>query len=175
MRRAVVLCLALAAATAQAAAPACSQLEGDFAFTGRSDEGITAYAPGQQPNIAAILFPDSDLVHDRRIDRYRIVFDQERVLLELHDRSGPFWRLDLAAGGGFNYCMDGALVIEQQRRNVAGSVYEYSRHRHVLRRDARGDLLVDTEITGKYRTWLMAWERAREHQAARFAPFGTSR
>jgi hypothetical protein len=144
----------------------CSRIEGDYAFTGQVAYG--SFPLGSAPNIAAILFPDSEFVHDREIDRYAIDFDAGSVYIEFATPAGPVIRLDLAASQSFSHCTGDALVIEQQRQAIAGSVYEYSRHRHTLRRDADQGLQVETDITGKYQNRLMAWPRERERRSARF-------
>lgn len=144
----------------------CSRIAGDYAFAGQAERGV--FPLGGAPNLAAILFPDSELVYDHRIDRYRIEFEQDQVFIELVGRDGPLLRLDLAASQSFSHCTGDALVIEQQRQAIAGSVYEYSRYRHTLRLDERQGLRVETEITGKYQNRIMAWPRERELRQARF-------
>jgi hypothetical protein len=144
----------------------CAELAGVYAFAGQASQGN--YLIGRAPNIAAILFPDSDLVYDEQIDRYAIAFENGRVIIEFYTPEGPLLRLDLAENKSFSHCTGAALVIEQQRQGVAGSVYEYSRHRHTLSLDRQQGLLVDTEITGKYQNRLMAWPRERERRRAHF-------
>lgn len=171
--------LATCGVTAQAADASCRHLAGDYDYTGRPASGSAGYAFGREPNIAMILFPDNELANDTRVDHYRITFGQGHIYVELRGRAGLLWRLNLANTEDFSYCQDGVLVVERQRQNLAGSVQGYSRYRHTLRQDARGDLLVQTDISGKYRTWLFAWERPPEHQEARFVrrpaqPFAAS-
>lgn len=157
------LCLGVQPAAAE---ESCAGIAGVYAFAGQARQG--SYPIGRAPNIAAILFPDSDLVYDDQIDRYAIAFENGRVIMEFFTAQGPLLRLDLAENKSFSHCTGPALVIEQQRQGLAGSVYEYSRHRHTLKPDPQQGLQVDTEITGKYQNRTMAWPRERETRRAHF-------
>lgn len=161
--------LALGAGAALAAEADCRPLAGDYAFLGRYDEAGRAGLPGPAPNLIRLLFPGSELADDARIDRCRIVLEPERAYLELRAGAQPLWRIDLA--GATPSCRDGALVIEQRRRSLAGSVYEDSLYRHTLRLAASGALVVDTDVSGRYLTWLQTWARPDQHQRASFARF----
>jgi hypothetical protein len=147
----------------------CGQLQGDYRFTGTGTLAGQTERLGLEPNIALVLYPESELVYDTRISRYRVVQDEDRYYLELHTPKGTLGRLAMAGDKDFAYCLDGVLTIERQRMTRAGSVYEYSRSRHRLRKDALGGLEIETDITGKYRTRLMTWERPSEHRGVRFA------
>lgn len=147
----------------------CKAIEGKYQFRGETVPGSREQVVATDPTIALVLYPRSDLAYDRRIDWYRVVIDGGRPMLELHGRNGPIGRLPMAGVRDFAYCLDDELTIEQQRRSVAGSVYEYSRHRHRLRRSLAGDLLVETDIRGKFRSLLGTWKREPQHYTARFA------
>lgn len=150
----------------------CRGLEGEYAYTGvpTADDGARGLGP--EPNIVLILHPDAELGYDTRIQRYRIVLDGERFMLELYTAQGPLSRLAMASEAAEVGCRDGVLTIDRPHQTRAGSVYEYARHQHRLRRDGQGGLAVETDISGNYRTWLMTWPRPHEHHGVRFAQSG---
>lgn len=147
----------------------CAHLEGEYQFNGTGTRAGQTERLGLEPNIALVLYPESELAYDTRIRRYRLVQDQERYFLELYTAKGALGRIAVAGDKDFAYCLDGILTIERQRMARAGSVYEYSRARHRFSKDAHGGLEVETDITGKYRTRLMTWERPSEHRGVHFA------
>lgn len=146
----------------------CGRLEGEYDFIGATADESAPYPMGQEPNIAMALLPGSKLAYDSRIHRYRVKMEGGRLFLEMHGPKGPLWRVDVAGENDFSYCMDGVMVVERQRRIKTGSVYKYSRYRHVLRADLPGRLDVETEVTGKYRTWMMVWDQPKELYASHF-------
>lgn len=164
-----LLCWPLAARPAPPPDLACQRIVGDYRFVGTPAPDSKSYALGRDPNIAQVLLPDSELAYDSRVSHYRVLFEQDRFLLEPHTSRGPLGRIVLVGEQDFSYCLDGTLVVERQRLTLAGSVYEYSRYRHRLSRSDLGGLRVETDVTGKYRTWLTAWERPREHFGADFS------
>lgn len=159
----------VAASEARDLGSPCLGLNGTYTFEGESLPSSREHVLGMRPNIGLLIYPHNQIAFDERISKYKVVIQQGRPILELHGPKGPLGRLDMLAEGDFAYCLDNELTIERQRRAVAGSVYNYSRHRHRIRKSAGGDLLVETDVTGKFRTWLTSWERKPEHYAARFA------
>jgi len=150
----------------------CRGLEGEYAYTGVATADSVARGLAPEPNIVLILHSDAELAYDGRIERYRIVLDGERFMLELYTAQGPLARLAMASETAEVDCRDGVLTIARPRQTRAGSVYEYSRHQHRLHRDGQGGLAVETEISGSYHTWLMTWPRPHERHGVRFAQAG---
>jgi hypothetical protein len=174
-RLAAIAVLVLASTAAAASAEVrdlgspCLGLNGTYTFVGESMSPSKEHYLGMRPNIGLLIYPHHQIAFDERISKYKVVIQQGRPILELHGKEGPIGRLDMLSEGDFAYCLDDELTIERQRRSMAGSVYNYSRHRHRLRKSPAGDLVVETDVTGKFRTWLSTWERTPEHYAARFA------
>lgn len=147
----------------------CRGLEGLYEFTGQLQPRSLPFALGIPPNIGLILFPGSSLAYDDRFDRYRVANANGRFQLELLTSHGARKSVSMVDEKDFFYCMNDELTIERQQRSLAGQVLEYSRYRHKLRRLDSGDLEVETEITGRFRTWLLAWDKPPEMYAVRFA------
>ncbi len=146
----------------------CSGIEGVFAYSGEPLADSGNYALGLPPNIGLLLYPKREIAFAPDIHRYRVLIDNGWPVLELHGRRGPIGKLDMLAEGDTAYCLDDELTIVRQHRERTGSVYNYSRHEHRLRRGVTGELLVETVVTGKYRTKMMSWDRQPERYAARF-------
>lgn len=148
----------------------CRGLEGRFAYVGQLLDGDPAQLFPNDPDVVKALFPEQGRIDvGAGIDRFRFSFEAGRVYLELHGPAGPVSRINVAGNRDFQYCDGEALVIERLRRTLAGSVYQFSRYRHVLRLDAKGDMLLESGVTSQYRAWMMAWERPKESWRIRFA------
>jgi hypothetical protein len=140
----------------------CQQLEGEYTFKGITAEGSRTPVLGMEPNIVQVLKLNHGLAYNEQIERFKVVRDHDRYLLELYTGQGAGWRLAFVGAKDTVYCQDGQLVIERSRRTKASTVYEYSQIKHRIRADERGGLEVKTEVTGSFRTTLLNWDREPE-------------
>ncbi len=148
----------------------CAGLLGMYEFVGVLQPDSQKLSPGLAPNMALALYPDNPAAYDERISHYRLLQEQGEYRLELRTPHGIFGQLPISSKKDSLHCANGILTVERQRIDKVGMTYRINHYVHAVRKTDRGELEVDTDISGNYQGPLNAWPLPKQHYAIRFAP-----